>query len=51
MTNIALRVENLSKMYRLGLRERYRTLGQALAVRYPQSGCAPGLAVAQTAVE
>jgi lipopolysaccharide transport system ATP-binding protein len=31
MSNLAIRVENLSKMYRIGERSRYKTLGEVLA--------------------
>ena len=30
MSGIAIRVENLGKLYRIGPRERYRTLGDTL---------------------
>jgi len=37
MSDIAIRVENLSKQYRIGKRERYRTLRDTLA----DAGSAP----------
>jgi len=52
MPDLALRVENLGKMYRIGPRQRCRAPRAALAVRYPQSEVRPWpCALAETAVQ
>jgi hypothetical protein len=48
MSDLAIRVESPSKLYRIGLRERYRALRLALALRRGGNGGRIKKAVAST---